>query len=182
MMIMRAKNTGFCTSCAAVAITSMNVLFCPPNEVWRRMFSTITTDPSTTMPKSSAPSESRFAGICRRSSRIAANRSEKGIVTATISALRTFPRNRNRISVTSNTPSVKLRSTVCVVCFISSLRSRWGTNFTPTGSNPWCPPVPFNSSIFLCSASSVVSATAPLRNRTMPSTTSSLSIMVPSSL
>jgi hypothetical protein len=31
---------------------------------------------------------------------------------ATISALRTFPRNRNRMSVTSSTPSVKLRSTV----------------------------------------------------------------------
>ena len=28
------------------------------------MFSTITTAPSTTMPKSSAPSESRLAGIC----------------------------------------------------------------------------------------------------------------------
>ena len=31
------------------------------------MFSTITTAPSTTMPKSSAPSDSRFAGMCRRS-------------------------------------------------------------------------------------------------------------------
>ena len=29
---------------------------------WRTMFSTITTAPSTTMPKSSAPSESRLAG------------------------------------------------------------------------------------------------------------------------
>ena len=30
---------------------------------WRTMFSTITTAPSTTIPKSSAPSEIRFAGI-----------------------------------------------------------------------------------------------------------------------
>jgi hypothetical protein len=34
-----------------------------PSSVWRMMFSTITTEPSTTMPKSSAPSDSRFAGM-----------------------------------------------------------------------------------------------------------------------
>ena len=33
-----------------------------PVREWRTMFSIITTDPSTTMPKSSAPSESRLAG------------------------------------------------------------------------------------------------------------------------
>ena len=38
------------------------------------MFSTITTAPSTTMPKSSAPSESRFAGIFLQ---VEANRSEQ---------------------------------------------------------------------------------------------------------
>ena len=40
----------------------------------------------------------------------------------------------------------------------------------------------FSWSIFSWSASSVVSATAPLRSRTMPSTTSSLLTIVPSSL
>ena len=61
------------------------------------MFSTITTAPSTTMPKSSAPSDSRFAGMCRRSRQIEANSSENGMVSATISAPRAFPRNRNRM-------------------------------------------------------------------------------------
>ena len=44
------------------------------------MFSTITTAPSTTIPKSSAPSESRLAGICLRSRQIDANSSENGMV------------------------------------------------------------------------------------------------------
>ena len=52
------------------------------------MFSTITTAPSTTMPKSSAPSDSRLAGICRRSRQMEANSSENGMVSATISAPR----------------------------------------------------------------------------------------------
>src|SRR3982751_2098184 len=65
------------------------------------MFSIITTEPSTTIPKSSAPSDSKFAGMCRRSRQIEANSSENGIVHATTSAPRKFPRNRNRISETS---------------------------------------------------------------------------------
>ena len=48
------------------------------------MFSTITTEPSTTMPKSSAPSERRLAGMWRRSSRMEAKSSEKGMVSATM--------------------------------------------------------------------------------------------------
>jgi hypothetical protein len=79
------------------------------------MFSTITTAPSTTMPKSSAPSESRLAGMWRRSRQIAANSSENGMVMATISAPRAFPRNRNRTMATRMMPSVRLCSTVCVV-------------------------------------------------------------------
>ena len=47
---------------------------------WRTMFSTMTTAPSTTMPKSSAPSESRLAGICFRSRQMAAKSSENGMV------------------------------------------------------------------------------------------------------
>ncbi len=82
---------------------------------WRTMFSTITTAPSTTMPKSSAPSESRLAGICLRSRQVAAKSSEKGMVSATISAPRTLPRKRNRMMATRIMPSVKLCSTVCVV-------------------------------------------------------------------
>ena len=45
--------------------------------MWRTMFSTITTAPSTTMPKSSAPSDSRFAGMCRRSRQIGGEQQRK---------------------------------------------------------------------------------------------------------
>ena len=41
---------------------------------WRTMFSTITTAPSTTIPKSSAPSDSRFAGISFSFRQMAANK------------------------------------------------------------------------------------------------------------
>ena len=44
------------------------------------MFSTMTIVPSTTMPKSSAPKDNRFAGMLRRSRQIDANNKEKGIV------------------------------------------------------------------------------------------------------
>ena len=44
------------------------------------MFSTITTAPSTRMPKSIAPIESRFAGMCLRSRQMNANSSDSGIV------------------------------------------------------------------------------------------------------
>ena len=97
------------------------------------MFSTITTAPSTTRPKSNAPSESRFAGMWRRSRQIDANSSENGIVRATIRALRTLPRKRKRTIDTRMKPSVRLRSTVRVVWWIRSLRSRNGTIFTPGG-------------------------------------------------
>ena len=41
------------------------------------MFSTITTAPSTRMPKSIAPIDSRFAGMCRRSRQMNANSSDE---------------------------------------------------------------------------------------------------------
>ena len=79
------------------------------------MFSTITTAPSTTIPKSNAPSDSRFAGMSLSSRQLAANSSEKGIVSATMMAPRAFPRNSNRMMITRTMPSVRLCSTVWVV-------------------------------------------------------------------
>ncbi len=76
------------------------------------MFSTITTVPSTTMPKSRAPKDRRFAGIFRRSRQIDAKRSEKGIVSATMRAARIFPRKRRSTTVTRMRPSVRLWRTV----------------------------------------------------------------------
>ena len=83
--------------------------------MWRTMFSTMTTAPSTTIPKSSAPSESRFAGILLKSSQMEAKSSENGIVSATMKAARTLPRKRKRMMVTRIIPSARLCSTVCRV-------------------------------------------------------------------
>ena len=94
-----AKKTGRCTSCTAAAIRCVIDISPPARATCRRIFSTITTEPSTTMPKSSAPSESRLAGMFVMFSRMDANSRENGIVAATISALRTFPRNRNNTTL-----------------------------------------------------------------------------------
>ena len=72
------------------------------------MFSTMTTLASTSMPKSSAPSDSRFAGICIKPKQIAANSRENGIVNETMIAPRPFPRNRNRMMTTRMMPSVEI--------------------------------------------------------------------------
>ena len=135
------------------------------------MFSTMTTAPSTTIPKSRAPRESRFAGIWRRSKSIEANSNEKGIVAATISALRTLPRKKNRITATKIIPSVKLCITVWVVNATKSPRSRCGTISTPDGKK-----FLFRSLTLSWIPSIAVWASAPLRMRTIPSTTSSSSI------
>ena len=79
------------------------------------MFSTITTVPSTTMPKSRAPKESRFAGMAFSFKHVAANKRENGIVRATMRAPRTFPRNKNKTMTTRMMPSVRLCRTVWVV-------------------------------------------------------------------
>ena len=79
------------------------------------MFSIMTTEPSTTMPKSSAPRESRLAGMWLMSRQMEANRSAKGMVRATMMAPRTLPRKRKRMMETSSMPSVRLRSTVSTV-------------------------------------------------------------------
>ena len=75
---------------------------------WRTMFSIITTAPSTTMPKSNAPRDSKFAGMCLKSKQMRANNSENGIVAATIRAPRTLPRNRKSMIDTRIIPSVRL--------------------------------------------------------------------------
>ena len=58
------------------------------------MFSTMTTAPSTIMPKSIAPIDSRLAGMCAQSRQMNENSSANGIVTATMSAVRTLKRKK----------------------------------------------------------------------------------------
>ena len=75
------------------------------------------------IPKSMAPMESRLAGMCRQSRQMNENSSANGMVTATISAVRTLKSNRPRITSTSSMPRSRLPSTVCVVSSIRSWRS-----------------------------------------------------------
>ena len=88
------------------------------------MFSTITTAPSTRMPKSIAPIDSRFAGMCWRSRQMNANSSDSGIVTATISPDADVVEEENQDDDDEHDAAQRdCRATVCVVSAMRSLRS-----------------------------------------------------------
>ncbi len=87
------------------------------------MFSTMMTDESTMMPKSTAPMDSRLADLPRAYSTAKANISASGMLMATIKAVRTLDRNMNRIVTTSRTPTNRFSRTVSVVTLINSVRS-----------------------------------------------------------
>ena len=127
------------------------------------------------MPKSSAPSESRLAGMCSRSRQVAAKSSENGIVSTTMIAPRTLPRKANRMMATRIMPSVRLCSTVCVVKCSRSLRSMNASSVTPLGRI-----CAFSCFTFSFTPSSVGCALAPFCRPQMPETTSSLSTSLPS--
>jgi hypothetical protein len=65
-----------------------------------------------------APMDSRFAGMCLQSRQMKANIKAKGIVIATMSAVRTLKSSSPRIASTSNMPRNRFRSTVRVVSSI----------------------------------------------------------------
>jgi hypothetical protein len=84
---------GPATSRAPARMRSFMVPFpCPPR--CRKMFSIMMTVESTTMPKSTAPSEIRFAGVCELTIPINAIRSAMGMLIAVMSAALNCPRNR----------------------------------------------------------------------------------------
>ena len=87
------------------------------------MFSTMITVASTISPKSMAPTESRLAESPRMTRMPMAKNSAKGIVAATIKALRTLPRKSHWKIKTKKTPITILCSTVLVVMLMSSRRS-----------------------------------------------------------
>ncbi len=99
----------------------------------RRMFSITTMAPSTMMPKSIAPSDSRLAGILKWCIRMNAVSSDSGIVMATMIAARGLPRNSSSTIDTSVMPSMSVLPTVCTVASTSLLRSIYGTIFTSLG-------------------------------------------------
>ena len=79
------------------------------------MFSTMITDASTMSPKSIAPTDNRFADSPRMIMSAIAKVRAKGIVQATIRALRRFPRNAHCSRKISRMPASTLCNTVCVV-------------------------------------------------------------------
>src|SRR6266508_42822 len=97
------------------------------------MCSTITSAPSTTIPKSIAPSESRLAGIPARYIQMKAKSSESGMVSAVSSAARALPRKSNSTPITITNPSTSVRETVLSVLLTRSARSYKGMIFTPAG-------------------------------------------------
>ncbi len=87
------------------------------------MFSTMITDESTMMPKSTAPIDRRLADLPRRYKTEKANRSAKGMFSATITALRTLLKNISRMTETRAMPSARFSRTVSVVTLMRSVRS-----------------------------------------------------------
>ena len=123
MMMSTANVSGRATSTAACC-TSRGTLR-PCGLCWlrcRTMFSVMMTAPSTMIPKSIAPNESRLAGIPRRSIKMNANKSESGIVSATMKAARTSYRNSDSRMMTSPAPSTRFLNTVVTVVFTSRSR------------------------------------------------------------
>ena len=89
----------------------------------RTAFSTMMTAPSTSRPKSIAPSDIRFpdkpvARIPRKATNI-----ESGIRLATTRPARRFRRNRKRTTMTRMPPSARFLATVVMVLRIRSVRS-----------------------------------------------------------
>ena len=87
------------------------------------MLSTMMTVASTIRPKSIAPTESRLADSPRSTMMPTAKNSAKGMVAATISALRRLPRKTHCSRKISTMPSAMLCRTVFVVSSMRSLRS-----------------------------------------------------------
>ena len=132
-----------------------------------RIVSIITIAPSTSIPKSIAPSDSRLAGISVIFIRIKAINSDNGIVTATSSAPRQLPRNRINTSTTSSIPSNSVCDTVCSVVLTRSVRSMNGWIETPSGNIS-----PFSSSTASCTPCSTCEGVCPRSICTIPSTPS----------
>ena len=79
--------------------------------------------PSTRMPKSIAPIESRLAEAFWTLRQVKAKSSDSGIVTATISPARKSYRKKISITTTSSMPRMRLPATTSVVSLMRSVRS-----------------------------------------------------------
>ncbi len=87
------------------------------------MFSAMITAPSTMMPKSMAPTESRPMGMPVTYISSRATSSAKGMVRATRAAIEGRPRKSSSTSTTSVMPRITLCATVCSVLSTRNVRS-----------------------------------------------------------
>jgi hypothetical protein len=132
MVMMTEKRIALSTSTAPVRIQlslSLSLGLRPGGirgawwAIWRKMFSTMITVPSTMMPRSMAPTDSRFADSPRITVIITASSSATGIVAATIRAQRRSPRNTHWMRKISAMPNTRLCRTVRTVIATRSPRS-----------------------------------------------------------
>ncbi|MOA50693.1 hypothetical protein D3C78_1737480 [compost metagenome] len=86
-------------------------------------FSTITTAPSTMMPKSSAPRLMRLALTLLENIPVKVNSIDNGITIAVMIAARMLPRNRKRIAITRIAPSIRFFLTVVMALSTRLVRS-----------------------------------------------------------
>ena len=104
---------------------------------WASMPSTITMEPSTTIPKSIAPRLIRLAVTPKIRIRMNANSIASGMTEATISPARMLPKKMISTTNTIIAPSIRLCTTVEIFRFTNSERFRYGSMLTPSG-NSFC--------------------------------------------
>ena len=107
-MIRVAKKIGLATSAALWAIVLRSSSAEGSSSLFLRMVSIITMVPSTMIPKSMAPSDSRLAGMSVSHMRINAISSDRGMVTVASRALLGLPRKIINMASTSRIPKERV--------------------------------------------------------------------------
>ncbi len=80
----------------------------PGSARWRKQFSITITVESMMIPKSTAPSEMRLAGVAVSTMKRKATSSASGMLRAVMRAARRLPRNKSSTTTTSSMPSKRL--------------------------------------------------------------------------
>ena len=169
MMIRIANATGLITSRAAWRMTWVLFTTLPTwCESSRKLFSTITTAPSTIIPIATAKpaSDIRFEDRPHCCIMMKAISMASGRAVITTTAERTSPKKRNRMIATRIEPSISALTAVCTALSTRSVRSYTGLMVTPLGSACW------TICSFFLTASTTFLAFSPMRCNAMPSTTS----------
>ena len=133
MMMMVEKKIGRATSAAISPIDFSCNTSRGLSSRFLRMVSIMTIAPSTIIPKSIAPNDSRFAGIFVKCIKINAISNAIGIVIATNNAPFQLPRKIIRTMITNVIPSSNVWETVFSVVVTRLVLSRNARILTPSG-------------------------------------------------